>query len=153
MTLEQRRSETAWRFAREGVAVSDQYKDLAKATPALIMNNGLMQTLAFFEDKGKDHHKTLASHLRRWDVDGSSGYETIRSFQPDGTIGFKQFDLSLARTWDTGSDVKLKVRADVLNVFDWQNWGGYGINWRSGEINRWDQYATRTFKLSFGLDW
>jgi outer membrane receptor protein involved in Fe transport len=96
---------------------------------------------------------TLASHLRRWDVDGSSGYETIRSFQPDGTIGFKQFDLSLARTWDTGSDVKLKVRADVLNVFDWQNWGGYGINWRSGEINRWDQYATRTFKLSFGLDW
>ncbi|MGN0858502.1 MAG: hypothetical protein ACI4NW_04865, partial [Stenotrophomonas sp.] len=96
---------------------------------------------------------TLASHLRRWGVDGTGGYETIRSYQPDGNIGFKQFDLSLAKTWDTGSDVKLKVRADVLNVFDWQNWGGYGMNWETGAINSWDQYATRTFKLSFGLDW
>ena len=52
MTLEQRRSETAWRFAQEGVAMSDQYIDLAKAAPALIMHHGLMHTLAFFEDKG-----------------------------------------------------------------------------------------------------
>ena len=65
MTLEQRRSEAAWRYAKEGVA-SEQYKDLAKAAPALIMNNGLMQTLAFYADKNKPHHQALASHLRRW---------------------------------------------------------------------------------------
>ena len=81
MTLEQRRSETAWRFAREGVAVSDQYKDLAKATPALIMNNGLMQTLAFFEDKGKDHHRALASHLRRWIMVRAGGADRDPGFQ------------------------------------------------------------------------
>ena len=52
-----------------------------------------------------------------------------------------------------GSDIKLKVRADVLNVFGWENWGGYGMDWKTGAINSWDQYATRTFKLSFGLDW
>lgn len=51
MTLEQRRSATAWRFAQEGVARSDQYKDLAKAAPALIMNNGLLQTLAFLRTR------------------------------------------------------------------------------------------------------
>ena len=81
MTLEQRRSETAWRFAREGVAVSDQYKDLAKATPALIMNNGLMQTLAFFEDKGKDHHRALSAHLRRWIMVRAGGADRDPGFQ------------------------------------------------------------------------
>ncbi len=96
---------------------------------------------------------TLASKIKRWDVDGTSGYEHPRSWEPDGNLGFKQFDMSLTKTWDTGTDLKLKVRADVINVFNWTNWGGYGINWNTGVINSWDQYATRTFKLSFGLDW
>ncbi len=96
---------------------------------------------------------TLASKIKRWDVDGSKGYETPRSWEPDGTLGFKQFDMSLTKTWDTGTDLKLKVRADLLNAFNWTNWGGYGINWNTGVINSWDQYQTRTFKLSFGLDW
>lgn len=82
MTLEQKRSETAWRFAKEGVALSDQYKDLAKATPALIMNNGLLQTLAFFEDKGKPHHKTLAAHLRRWVMTRARGSDKDIGFSP-----------------------------------------------------------------------
>ncbi|PZQ28747.1 MAG: hypothetical protein DI562_10255 [Stenotrophomonas acidaminiphila] len=96
---------------------------------------------------------TLASQIERWGIDPSSGYEMPNHFKPDGTLGFKQFDLSLAKTWDTGTDLKLKVRADVLNVFDWVNWSGYGINWDTGNINTWDQFQTRTFKLSFGLDW
>lgn len=83
MTLEQQRSATAWRFAQEGVALSDQYKDLAKATPALIMNNGLLQTLAFFEDKGKPHHLALAGHLRRWIMARAGG--------SDKDIGFAAF--------------------------------------------------------------
>ena len=82
MTLEQQRSATAWRFAQEGVALSDQYKDLAKATPALIMNNGLLQTLAFFEDKGKPHHKVLASHLRRWVMSRAGGSDQDIGFLP-----------------------------------------------------------------------
>lgn len=96
---------------------------------------------------------TLASQIRRWDIDGTGGYEYPRSWEPDGTLGFKQFDMSLTKTWDTGTDLKLKVRADVLNVFNWTNWGGYGMNWNTGATNSWDQYYTRTFKLSFGLDW
>lgn len=80
MTLEQQRANTAWRFAQEGVALSDQYKDLAKAAPALIMNNGLMQTLAFLEDKGKAHHLTLATHLRRWIMQRAGGSDKDPGF-------------------------------------------------------------------------
>lgn len=67
MTLEQKRSQAAWVMSQEGIAMAQgEYVNLAKAAPALIMNNGLMQTLAFYEDKDKAHHKALAGHLRRW---------------------------------------------------------------------------------------
>ncbi len=67
MTLEQQRSQAAWSMAQEGIAVaSADYCNLAKGAPALIMNNGLMQTLAFYADKDKPHHQALARHLRRW---------------------------------------------------------------------------------------
>ena len=81
MTLEQRRSQAAWGYAQEGVARSDQYKDLTKAAPALIMNNGLMQTLAFYADKDKPHHQALASQLRRWIMQRAGGADTDPGFQ------------------------------------------------------------------------
>ena len=84
-------------------------------------------------------------------------------FEPEGTIGFKQFDVALEKRWNTGSDLSLKVRADVLNVFNWRNWNQFE-GWRGGPGEpRNPDFAqrsgdeillpTRTFKLSFGLDW
>ena len=101
---------------------------------------------------------TLASQIRRWNdvwpADmGPDNPITLRSFEGDRTLGFKQLDLALTRIWDTGSDLKLKIRADLLNVFNWDNWGGYGMNWQTGAVNHWDQYTTRTLKLSVGMDW
>ncbi len=85
MSLEQRRSQAAWKYAQEGVAKSEKYKTLAKAAPALIMNNGLMQTLAFYEEKGKDkgkeHHHELASHLRRWIMQCAGGADSDPCFE------------------------------------------------------------------------
>ena len=44
VTLEQQRAQFAWDCAKEGTALAgDDYRNLAKAAPALIMNNGLMQ--------------------------------------------------------------------------------------------------------------
>lgn len=66
-TLEQRRARYAWDCSVEGVARSgEEYRNLAKAAPALIMNNGLMQTLAFYKDKNKPPHQDLSRHLRVW---------------------------------------------------------------------------------------
>lgn len=82
-TLEQQRAQFAWACAQEGVAVSGvDYRNLAKAAPALIMNNGLMQTLAFYQDKDKDHHKALARHLRRWAMKRAGGSTADPGFQP-----------------------------------------------------------------------
>lgn len=84
-------------------------------------------------------------------------------FEPEGTIGFKQFDMALEKRWDTGTDLGFRVRADVLNVFNWRNWNQFD-GWRgaAGEARN-PNFArrsgdeillpTRTFKLSVGVDW
>ena len=83
VTLEQQRAQFAWDCAKEGTALAgDEYRNLAKAAPALIMNNGLMQTLAFYQDKGKPHHMTLAGQLRRWIMKREGGNGQDPGFQP-----------------------------------------------------------------------
>ena len=83
VTLEQQRAQFAWQCAQEGTQVAgEEYRNLAKAAPALIMNNGLMQTLAFHQDKGKPHHLTLAAQLRRWIVTRAGGNGQDPGFQP-----------------------------------------------------------------------
>ncbi len=65
-TMEQRRAAHAWRKAKEGVQQHGKdYVNDAKGLPALIMNSGLMQVMAFLEGKG-GRHETLAAHLRDW---------------------------------------------------------------------------------------
>jgi CRISPR-associated protein Cmr5 len=69
LTLEQQRAQDAWEKA-EVVKNQPKYADVAKALPALIMNSGLMQVLAFCHEKGsKDsgkHYAYVADDLRAW---------------------------------------------------------------------------------------
>jgi len=52
-TLDQQRAALAWGYATAGMAQHGKdYKGLAKGAPALIMNSGLMPTLAFYAGKG-----------------------------------------------------------------------------------------------------
>jgi CRISPR-associated protein Cmr5 len=52
-TLDQQRAAFAWNCASAGMKRHDkEYKVLAKGAPALIMNSGLMPTLAFYNHKG-----------------------------------------------------------------------------------------------------
>jgi hypothetical protein len=82
-------------------------------------------------------------------------------FVPDGTIGFKQLDLALRKSIPFGQSVKLWIRGDMLNVFDWHNWTDYDT-WRGGPTDTNANFGKqngfnisgvpRTFKLSLGLD-
>lgn len=82
-TLEQERAQFAWKHAQEGIEIGGgEYRNLAKAAPAMIMNNGLMQTLAFLQDKGKHHHQALARHLRQWIFKRLGGNGQDPGFEP-----------------------------------------------------------------------
>ena len=59
-----------------------------------------------------------------------------------------------------GPRAKLRVRADVLNVFNWYNWDGYDTWWGApgdpntnlGHPDGSIKGVTRTFKLSASID-
>lgn len=67
-TLDQKRAEYAWEQVNKAVEqkIIADYTREAKGASALIMGNGLMQTLAFLTAKGKPQHKALCDHLCRW---------------------------------------------------------------------------------------
>lgn len=62
-TLEQKRARDAWEKCTK--CNNDKYVNLAKSLPALIMNSGLMQVMAFLQEKELEHRK-VAEHLRDW---------------------------------------------------------------------------------------
>jgi len=61
-TLEQRRAENAWGCAEH---YTKEHINVAKGLPALIMNSGLMQVLAFCHEKKKANEE-VAQQLREW---------------------------------------------------------------------------------------
>lgn len=66
MTTEQKRAQHAWAKAQEGVhRFNGNYVNDAKGLPALIMNSGLMQVMAFLHGK-EERHDLLGQHLRDW---------------------------------------------------------------------------------------
>ncbi len=61
-TLEQQRAEYAWQVTSK---YTDAHARIAKALPALIMNSGLMQVLAFVNTK-EAPYRQVAADLRTW---------------------------------------------------------------------------------------
>ena len=69
VNLDQKRAAFAWtRLKQHGV--TQEYANLAKSAPALVMTSGLMQVLAFLQDKADNKKsepaRVLAEDLRAW---------------------------------------------------------------------------------------
>lgn len=80
-------------------------------------------------------------------------------YRPDHN--FKQFDLAASKEWKAGPDVRFRIRADVLNVFNWANYSGYD-DWMGGANEPMNpnfgnpnsvSLPTRTLKMSMGFTW
>jgi len=73
-TLDQERAEFAWEKAKKQCESKNdkefrEYRNLVKSAPAMVMANGLMQTLAFLKGKGKsdnDPFNTLINQIQSW---------------------------------------------------------------------------------------
>lgn len=61
-SIEQKRAAHAWEKCQK---YGEKEANIAKGLPALIMNSGLMQVLAFCHQKGGEH-KTVAEDLQDW---------------------------------------------------------------------------------------
>ena len=104
-TLEQQRAQNAWNAS---VSYQSEHVNAAKGLPALIMNSGLMQVLAFCHEKG-GANDLVASQLRTWLVKRFSGEGT----RDPGFEGFMQ-DLMKASPAD--------YQAITAEAFAWLRW-------------------------------
>jgi CRISPR-associated protein Cmr5 len=88
-TLEQMRAAAAWECVREvkGRSYEKEYRALATSAPADIQSNGLGQTLAFWNAKGKPEsggdnaHAQLLKHTQAWLCRRLSLAENIKILQ------------------------------------------------------------------------
>jgi len=101
LTVEQQRAQDAW---DQSARYTKDHVNVAKSLPALIMNSGLMQVLAFCHEKG-GANEVVASQLRTW---------LVRRFSGDpGFEGFMQ-DLMKASPAD--------YQAITAEAFAWLRW-------------------------------
>lgn len=77
-TLEQLRAKDAWAKSKP---YTREHVNIAKGLPALIMNSGLMQVLAFCHEKG-GANEAVAQHLRTWLSGRFNGVNRDPGFEP-----------------------------------------------------------------------
>lgn len=77
--LDQQRAAYVWSDTRRW---SNEHQNLAKGTPAMIMQNGLMQTVAYLQEKSKAG-EDLVSHITKWlkqkQFIGATSYTAVMS--------------------------------------------------------------------------
>jgi len=106
-SLDQKRAAYAWQKVQ---GQNDEYGKLAKGAPALIMNNGLMQTLAFYQDKGKSHHKALNQHIIGW----------LWERRPGRDVGVAPtFEQTMAELLTADSQAYRKATEETLALLRW----------------------------------
>jgi CRISPR-associated protein Cmr5 len=109
--LEQKRAAKAWLYAES--SRSNDYMNLTKAAPALIMGNGLMQTLAFFKSKGKPHHLALNKQITDWLAERFAG---VGKFPADGKSDFSAVMKAL---YEADSIVYRQVTEETMAFLKW----------------------------------
>lgn len=91
MTLEQIRAQHAWNAAN---GRTREFKNLAKGAPAMVMSNGLMPSLAFWQSKGNEHRILVGAVLgwlhQRNLVNNADFGQAMESLQQSDSTTFMQ---------------------------------------------------------------
>lgn len=103
-TLEQQRAKDTWKNCEN---YEKEHVKITKGLPALLMNSGLMQVLAFCHAKG-GANEVVAQHLRSWLYKHFFGVDHDRGFEK-----FMQ-DLMNAKPAD--------YQAITAEAFAWLRW-------------------------------
>jgi CRISPR-associated protein Cmr5 len=108
-SLDQQRADHAWQQVEKGA--EKERVNLAKGAPALIMANGLMQALAFYQSKalkGRAEHKWLLDAILGW-LSGEGGVLS-------GAKGFKS---AMERMHKGSSDLYMRATEEALAYLRW----------------------------------
>ena len=113
-TLDQKRAKFAWDAARDAnlrLKHFSDYKNLTKGAPALIMGNGLMPAIAFYQSRGKDHATHLMHDILKW---LSSVNATYAENAPS-----LSFDAAMQALQVADSIVYMRLTDETLAMLKW----------------------------------
>lgn len=115
-TLDQKRAALAWVYAKEGIAeAGKEYRNLAKGASALIMNSGLMPTLAFYASKKNDKGaQALLDHLIRGFLVRFTGSKDLNPGQ-----GRQCFNELMSSLQQGTSEKYLRYTDEALELLKW----------------------------------
>lgn len=106
-TLDQKRAQYAWGCATRNARV-DGYREMAKGAPALIMGNGLMSALAFYQSRTSDNQEPAKLILA--DV---LGWLASRQMVPDN------FAIAMTAFLGSGSQDYMRATDETLAMLKW----------------------------------
>ena len=113
-SLDQKRAAFAWMCVK-GQSKSKEYKNLAKSLPALVMSNGLMQTLAFLKTKEtQEHHLVLGAHVCSWAIKGDREAPSI-----DANEFKHRFDSIMNNLYKMETDKYRRTTEETLEILKW----------------------------------
>ena len=124
LTLDQQRAQRAWNDITEvdEKGKLKEYTSLAKSTASLIMNSGLMQTLAFLQAKAKaksqDEHELLLQHLLKWlgNVLGGDKIHGDERFPPEPVADFQ---LVMEALYQSSPDLYMRATSETMEFLRW----------------------------------
>ncbi len=119
-TLDQRRAQFAWEAvnqARRELRNFREYRNLAKGAPALVMGNGLMSAIAFYESRKKKestvpHAAVLRDTILAWLV---QRFKDDKAFHPVP----KDFQTAMERMQGVSSAFYMQVTEETLAMLKW----------------------------------
>lgn len=119
-TLDQKRAQFAWaevNDAKRKIAKFSDYKNLTKGAPALIMGNGLMSAIVFYESRKKkevtvSHAAALRDTILAWLV---TRFKDDKAFQPLP----KEFRYAMERLQQVDSGFYMRATEETLAMLRW----------------------------------
>lgn len=123
MTLDQKRAQRAWDNVTVAAEhrVTGDYTNLAKAVPSLIMNSGLMQTLAFLQakvDRKQPEYEILLGQLCKW-LGNTLGEIPITAndrFPPEKAANFP---IVMAALYNSPSSLYMRATNETMALLRW----------------------------------
>lgn len=123
MTLDQQRAQYAWERVEEAANhhTIKEYTTLAKSVASLIMNSGLMQTLAFLQSKQKQNemqYELLNKHLCKWlgRTLGGTPVAGNERFPPEQAADFLLVMIAL---YKSPSELYMRTTSETMALLRW----------------------------------
>ena len=138
-TLDQKRAEYAWKRATEARRDRgdefENYKNLAKGAPALIMGNGLMPALAFYKSRGKGHATVLLTDIAGWLASMRVLDEVVlppRQLPNSTTPQDRLFSETMQRLHHAPSQTYMRATDETLAMLKWLRQFADAVAWSQG---------------------